>query len=152
MKIINQDMLKVKEGILCHQVNCQGVMGGGIALQIAKKWPHVEKEYKQYISKYGFVLGASQLVIVNEETVKETPLFIANIFGQDSFGAGKQTSYVALALGLNELRADIKVNKKLQELQVYFPYMIGCGLGGGKWEVVSELIEEVFPSAILCKL
>lgn len=42
----NSNLLDVKSGILCHQVNCVGVMGAGIALQIKGKWPEVFKQYK----------------------------------------------------------------------------------------------------------
>ena len=30
---------------ICHQVNCQGVMGSGIARQIRERWPEVYKDY-----------------------------------------------------------------------------------------------------------
>ena len=29
---------------ICHQVNCQGVMGSGIAKQIRERWPEVYKD------------------------------------------------------------------------------------------------------------
>jgi len=40
------DILKVKSGFIVHQVNCQKVMGGGLALAIRKKWPIVYERYK----------------------------------------------------------------------------------------------------------
>ncbi len=33
------DLLKSNCDVICHQVNLQGVMGGGLALQIARKFP-----------------------------------------------------------------------------------------------------------------
>lgn len=42
------DILKATENIICHQVNVDGVMGGGLALQIAKQYPEVEKQYQSY--------------------------------------------------------------------------------------------------------
>ena len=44
----NGDLLKSGCDIICHQVNLQGVMGGGIARQIANKYPDVEKSYKLF--------------------------------------------------------------------------------------------------------
>ncbi|WP_411668007.1 hypothetical protein [Bacillus subtilis] len=38
IKIIQGDLLEAKENIIAHQVNCKGVMGSGIALQIKKKY------------------------------------------------------------------------------------------------------------------
>ena len=43
------DLLKSNCDVICHQVNLQGVMGGGLALQIARKFPQVEHEYKHRI-------------------------------------------------------------------------------------------------------
>ena len=36
MIIIQADILDIKEGIIAHQVNQLGVMGGGLALEIKK--------------------------------------------------------------------------------------------------------------------
>lgn len=30
---------------------------------------------------------------------------------------------------------------------VAMPYMIGCGIGGGQWEVVYQIIKDVFDEA-----
>lgn len=42
--IIEQDV-----DIIGYQVNRLGIMGGGIALQIKKKYPYVYKEYKKSV-------------------------------------------------------------------------------------------------------
>lgn len=36
--------------------------------------------------------------------------------------------------------------------RIYIPYGIGCGLGGGKWEIMQPLIEEHCPEATIVKL
>ena len=33
----NGDILEAEEKIICHQTNCLGIMGAGLALQIARK-------------------------------------------------------------------------------------------------------------------
>ena len=41
------DLLKQdKVDIICHQTNCKGVMGAGIAFQIKRTYPEVFKKYK----------------------------------------------------------------------------------------------------------
>ena len=40
------NILNAEESIICHQVNVDGVMGGGLAKQVANAYPNVEKEYK----------------------------------------------------------------------------------------------------------
>ena len=51
LKIINGDLLKAKEKFIVHQCNAQGVMGSGVAKQIATLYPEAEKQYKEFINK-----------------------------------------------------------------------------------------------------
>ena len=50
MKVIKGDLLKAKEDIIIHQVNCQGAYGAGLAKQIANKYPKAKKEYVRSVS------------------------------------------------------------------------------------------------------
>ena len=46
----NKSLLDLSPNIvICHQVNCQGVMGAGIAKQIRARWPEVYEDYKKTI-------------------------------------------------------------------------------------------------------
>ena len=36
IKIINGDLFDTDANIICHQVNCKGKMGSGVALQVKK--------------------------------------------------------------------------------------------------------------------
>ena len=53
IKFVNGNILTFPERdedtIICHQVNCKGVMGAGLAKQIRDKWPVVFDEYKTAI-------------------------------------------------------------------------------------------------------
>ena len=46
--VINGDLLSSQEDYICHQVNCMGVMGAGVALQIKKVYPDVYNQYQEY--------------------------------------------------------------------------------------------------------
>lgn len=50
IKIVKGDILQASEDIIGHQVNCQGVMGAGLAKQIRNKYPHVYDEYRKLCS------------------------------------------------------------------------------------------------------
>ena len=52
IKIINGDLFTSKANFIVHQVNCQGVMGSGVAAQVADKFSHVETEYRKYLRYY----------------------------------------------------------------------------------------------------
>lgn len=157
MKIINKDITTIESGIIVHQVNCQGVMGSGVAKAIRDKWSQVFGLYKEYIqhTKYCYqtlkkywntveLLGSIQTVRINENII------IINLFGQDYYGIdGKRyTSYGAW----EEALPTIKKYCNLETLPVYFPYNIGCDRGGGDWRIISAMIEEYFPDAIFCKI
>lgn len=142
MKIELRDILTVERGFIVQQVNCKHVMGGGLAAQIKNKWPEVETRYLEMPA----TLGVCDITLVSA-----TPLYIANLYGQDSYGRSKRhTNYGALACALSMLTVlqyDIK-----EVIPNYFPYGLGCGLGGGDWAVVSEMIEFYFPDAIICQM
>lgn len=145
MNIIEQNILDVTEpAVICHQVNCIGIMGGGLALQIRQKYPNV---YAAYKAKKDWKLGDCQLVEVSNGASQ----FVANLAGQQIIrsGFGKcMTDYPYLAMALRTARDFADANS----LTLYLPYMIGCGLAGGNWGRVSELIEEFAPNAVVCRL
>lgn len=67
--------------------------------------------------------------------------YIASIFGQDRYGRDKKyTDYVALGNGIEYVAQFAESKNK----SVAIPFGIGCGLGGGDWIVVSDIIENCF--------
>ena len=123
---------------ICHQVNCQGVMGSGIARQIRERWPEVYEGYKRFCEYYNTrdesLLG--KVMITN----RGCPMRIANLFSQDTYGYDgmRYTSYDAFAHCLITLKEHVP-----DDCTIGFPKNIGCGLGGGNWKVISALIEEI---------
>lgn len=144
MQVIHKDILTVERGVIFHQVNCMGVMGGGIARSIAEKWPKLEAAYKAICDKHTHneLLGKTFLYGV------EVDLFVANVFGQNSISRiSRQTNYEATVEAFERLQTmDIEEN-----LPFYFPKNMGCGLGGGNWKIYSAIIEAHFPDAIICE-
>lgn len=145
LKIINQDILELDYGIICHQVNCVGVMGSGLALKIKNKWPQVYSYYKEYVDNNS-AEGSAQLICVVPHG-----LYVANIFGQVFYGRDRvYTDLMLVASAFAQLKSLI-IRDSLEELPVYVPYNMGCGLGGGNWKDYSKLIEHYLPEAIICK-
>lgn len=135
MKAITKDILNVKQGIIVQQVNCKGVMGEGLAKQIRQAYPQVYTSYMKACSMYTprQLLGMVQFVRVADD------LFICNFFTQLDFGfcvAKVFTDYTAFELALNKLALKIG-----HDTPIYIPYRIGCGLAGGNWKVIEELID-----------
>jgi len=136
MKTIKGNLLNQKEGIILHQVNCKRVMGAGIAKQIRLLYP---QHYIDYLN------SPQQLGDIVVTHVSPT-LTIVGLFAQDGYGRYKQyTDYNALAQCL------IKV-AQLNVQPIYAPYKIGCGLGGGDWNIVKSLFEKHLPQTIFVML
>ena len=127
-----------KNDIVLHQVNCKGVMGGGIALQIKRKFPNVYETYNNYCEYMRYkCLGDMLDVETNKEGMEFT---IGNCFGQDGYGRNKvYTNYEALKKSFEK----VKLFSELYN-RILIPYGIGCGLAGGDWNIVLRIIEEVF--------
>ena len=104
-------------------------MGAGLARQIRDKWPVVFDEYVKVCNPEK--LGDFQVVQVAPQ------LYVANLFGQLSFGRDKrQTNYAALGTAL------FRAMKEHPDATFRVPYGLGCGLAGGNWVTVLNLIEE----------
>lgn len=136
MIIVNDNIFNApKNQIICHQVNCQGKMGTGIAKHVKDKFPEVYDTYAEICKDIQSPLGNVWLVQVTEEVH-----YIANLFAQNYYGRDKRyTDYEALSKCLE------KINKKASELglDLAFPYGMGCNNAGGNWNIVSTMIKEI---------
>ena len=89
IKFVNGNILTFPERdedtIVCHQVNCKGVMGAGLAKQIRDKWPDVYDRYRLMVETCGeFMLGSFHEVKVGPH------LYVANLYGQEGYGRDKR--------------------------------------------------------------
>lgn len=125
-----------KPTYICQQVNCKGVMGAGLAMQICIQWPVVYQRYLEFCyGNNGNKLGTYQEVLV------EPKLYVVNLFGQNGYGRGKrQTNYAALAAALFSFFRDCA--QKNQDVTIRLPYGLGCGLAGGDWNTVLDIISD----------
>lgn len=125
----------VGEGVICHQVNCKGVMGTGVAEQVKNNYPDVFQEYQSHCRRHPIEKLKGTCLL------SRTPsgYLVANLFGQVSYG--RNVCHTDLDL----LRtAFLDLFSKCDEDEVIFvPYMIGAELGGGKVIDVFRLLLEI---------
>ena len=128
---------------ICHQVNCQGVMGSGVARQIRERWPEVYEDYYHHCEGWfspedtrHSVFGTIDIVKLRDGSGRH----VVNMYAQSNYGYdGKRyTSYDAFASTLCYITEKVPRGN-----EIAFPKNIGCGLGGGNWKVISALIEEI---------
>lgn len=135
----HSDLLEVKKGIICHQVNCIGAMAAGIALQIKNKWPVVYKNYKA--DCYSFSADPRRMLGHVQDTLVAPDLVVANCFGQVYPGRrGNMTEYGAW----NNILDKLEDLANYFHLDIHMPWMIGCGLAGGDWDTMLKKINEKF--------
>jgi O-acetyl-ADP-ribose deacetylase (regulator of RNase III) len=144
------NLLESNCDIICHQVNCKGVMGSGIAKQIKDKWPKVHRDYCFHIERMyngDFASKSSDLLGMITWTELENGKYIMNFFSQDKFLPRDicHTDYEAFTDCCRTLKKFItEYNLDKLNTIIGFPYKIGCGLAGGNWDVVSAIIEREF--------
>lgn len=60
----------------------------------------------------------------------------------DNYGrSGRHTDYAALEKGFDDI-LNYVIEYDIPEIAM--PYKIGCGLGGGDWNIVKSIIEQKF--------
>ena len=143
IKVVNGSLLDATEDILCHQVNCQGVMGSGVALALKNKYGHLYLSYRGFWRIATKNRATSALLGRVYYVACEDNHIIANIFGQDTYGRDDitYTDYTELEVAFVRLREYALKNN----LSIAMPYKIGCGLANGDWDnKVYPMIERVF--------
>lgn len=120
--------------IICHQVNCQGKMGKGIAETVKKKHPDI---YEEYVRICETTNPFARVFVAQEQEDKHV---IANLFAQYYYGTDKRyTDYEAVAKCLEK----ISIYAIEKQLDLAFPYGMGCNNAGGNWEIIYTMIDEI---------
>lgn len=134
VKIKKGNILDCTEDIIIHQVNVQGIMGSGIARQLADYYKGLEEEYYKYCKELD---NEYQRLSGTVFFFEEYPKIIANSFSQmPNF----DTDYIELEKCL----INIKEFAKFNNLSIAIPYGIGCGIANGDWKIVCKIIDKVF--------
>lgn len=137
--IVHGNLLESDAKFICHQVNCQGVMGSGVAKQVREKWPIVYRAYKELCDansgKREGLLSRTQWVLAKNDVV------VINIFAQLSYGrdGAKYTDLESLRVAFEGIAAHVGTHDPIA-----MPYRIGCGLGGADWGKVMDMLTDIF--------
>lgn len=130
---------------IAHGVNCQGVMGSGVARALFEKWPKVREEYLRF-HENGKSRGLeSKDFLGKNQYISITKLFdgvgynipekqVINMHTQLNFGSGDKqyVDYASIMMCFNDL-FDVEA--------VAVP-KIGAGLAGGDWSIIKKIMVE----------
>lgn len=164
MTTIKGNLLNIEKGFIFQQVNCQGAYGAGLSGDISKRWPLVEKLYRESFKHQ--TSGDTQTP--DFEWLGEcvpisvtTQITICNVYGQLYYGGNeRQTDYSAIVAALRWFNGWIKNFKNHEEKELramyswpkYFPKFFGAGLAKGDPKTIHRIIEHYIPDAILVQL
>jgi O-acetyl-ADP-ribose deacetylase (regulator of RNase III) len=134
IEYVTGNLLAGPEVILLQGCNAQGRMQSGIAKDIRAAYPNAYIEYMKKYEESGLKLGEVIWATDNDR-------FIGNLITQEFYGKdGKK--YVddnAIRIAMRTVNELLK--STLDTYRVGMP-LIGAGLGGGDWKIISAIIEE----------
>jgi O-acetyl-ADP-ribose deacetylase (regulator of RNase III) len=123
--------------IIAHVCNDAGGWGKGFVLALSKCWTEPEKAFRAWYrerNENNFALGSVQFVAVQDN------IWIANMIGQHGVKTGSKGPPVRYET-IEKCLAQVTIEAKKLNASVHMP-RIGCGLAGGKWEIVEPLVSK----------
>lgn len=125
------DILRATTDAIVNPVNCLGVMGAGLALQMKHAFPENFVAYQVACKRHEVYPGYMFIYMRKGDS---PPRFIINFPTKMSWGEPSYMSYIRS--GMSSLAKDIA---RLHIKSVAIP-ALGCGLGGLRWEDVKPII------------
>ena len=134
--------------IIAHVCNDEGAWGKGFVVGLGRRYPLAEKNYRSWASwkrwdGMPFERGQVQFVTAACGSLLEPDfIFVANMVAQEGYRKRyedppeRYLDYFSLGLCLEKLALFAEEH----DASVAMP-RIGCGLAGGSWDVVGEMIE-----------
>ncbi|WP_071774981.1 macro domain-containing protein [Burkholderia ubonensis] len=130
-----------ESSLIAHVANNCGKWGRGFVVALGQRYPLARRAYlDSFHGGLGPSLGTTQFVQVDDQK----RIYVANMIAQDGIkkngrDAGKYISYNYLKDCLEQI-CEFSMARRLS---IQMP-MIGAGLGGGDWNIISSIIDESF--------
>lgn len=147
LKVKPGDLLEATEDIICHQVNCYGEVGG-LAYHVFRKWPDAGNDYQQLVKRIRSagidnraLLGMAQMTGMQPDGH-----IIMNLYGQLYAGEDYRPESLRAAL------ETVSIQARLMGKSVALPWKISCGICGGDWKEVEQIIKETMRGVKRCTI
>lgn len=132
MQILRGDLVKLAKSkyfnVIVHGANCFVVFGAGIAKQIKDQLPAAYEADCQTVNGDRNKLGSYSAARYNDLTV-------VNAYTQFDTAPGINADYDAIRSVMAKIKQDFHGSR------IGLP-MIGAGLAGGDWRIISQIIDE----------
>lgn len=157
VKIIEGDLLKAKEYHIAQQCNCVTVRSHGLSKSIANKWPDADIYAKRKsIKGRNCAITRSIPGTIQKCNAKNKVIICmfaqycpgkvghySRVYGSNETSEDRQKWFLEC---LNMIDNDDSIN------EVAMPYLIGCGLAGGNWDVYKKMLNNTKTHIVLYKL
>ena len=134
--------------VIAHQVNCQGAMGKGVALQFRDNFPRSARAYQIQVEDIRRLFGHTQMgkYLLGQNLIEEeNGILTCSMFAQEYYGhQGRYTNYIAFARCCRGLVMYLEGEDFEKVWRIGMPYNIGCGMAGGSWNRIYHILDEVF--------
>jgi O-acetyl-ADP-ribose deacetylase (regulator of RNase III) len=123
--------------VIAHVCNDLGKWGKGFVMALSARWNEPERAYREWHrdrDANDFGLGVVQVVQV------ESSIWVANMVAQHGIRGGSRTPPIRYNF-VRDCLAKLAEAAQNLEASVHMP-RIGCGLAGGRWELIEPLILE----------
>jgi O-acetyl-ADP-ribose deacetylase (regulator of RNase III) len=121
---VSGNLLDSNEQYIVHQCNCITTHSKGLSTQIFRAYPEADTYSRNDTRKPGTIHVFDKVI---------------NLYGQKY--PGKSRSHSIAKQRLHWFQKGLFEILELNPVSVAFPFKIGCGLAGGKWEHYLRLIE-----------
>ncbi len=137
MNVIDGDLIKLaisgEFDVIVHGCNCQCQMGKGIALTVKKMFPEAYRADCETEKGSREKLGTYSSAIIRKN---EKQFTIVNAYTQYHWrGKGVLADYEAIRKVMRAIKSEFS------GCRIGYP-LIGAGLAGGDWDVISKIIDE----------
>lgn len=144
-------MIRYREGdvfesdwdVLAHGCNIRHVMGAGFAKEVKSRYPAAFSvdgvAHKKAFDVFHNLGNFSVAKVEGSSPEHNQGRYVYNLYTQADFGPGRQVDYLAVQNSLRRMYWDLQEND-LTSKDICMP-RIGCGLGGGFWPIIEEIIK-----------
>lgn len=134
--------------IIAHVCNNVGAWGAGFTGALSKRWGKLEDYYRMIYDadrkmktdnpEHKRIVCLGEIILMPAEK----DIWVANMVAQDGIGTDRRRiRYDALRKCLSKIPKALAWQEPHVAFTVHMP-RIGCGLAGGEWSVVEQIINE----------
>jgi O-acetyl-ADP-ribose deacetylase (regulator of RNase III) len=121
--------------IICHICNNAGAWGAGFVLAVSNRWKEPEEAYREMTPEQR-KLGTAILVPVTDDIIVANMIAQHNVYpDQNGLPPIRYGAVRAALAAVNDVAFKIGATLHMPR--------IGCGLAGGRWEDIEQIIKDV---------